>query len=106
MQFSEIKTVLLDELGLSLNELHYLDNDYEDIVEKLGKYKIIATNALPTLITEAPGDGGACTTIIHFIEHDIYIATRGWYSSWDSSLIDELIEVRPVEKVIVDYQPV
>ncbi len=71
---------------------------------------IIASTALRYYFLDFPnsreGQGDTCYTVKHFVDHDVYIRTDGFYSSYNGTDFDYGFgkEVKPKEKVITVYE--
>jgi len=83
--------------NMSISEFAYEDYDSEELglgkVEEVDRYG-------------GEGQGSTWYSVKHFVEHDVYIRTDGWYSSYDGTYFDEGYgtEVRPVEKTVTFYE--
>lgn len=52
----------------------------EEVASKFGKFKFVTCND-----RSATGDHDEVQTVIHFIDHDVYLAAEGYYSSHSGS---------------------
>lgn len=105
MNGTEIIEFLTDELGLGVRELAYsynLEDDIEkQIKEKCGEFKYLREAKRDLFDTDS------VETIIHFTEHDVYLALTGYYDSWNGSEMDEgPFEVKPEEVKVTTYNAV
>jgi len=86
----------------SLNDL-YENNRSEDMIseiEKLGQFKLVQDNE-----SELEGYGEIpVKKIFHFIDHDIYVQFKGFWSSNGGSQFESCKEVKPVTKTITVYE--
>lgn len=64
-----------------------LDEDYE------GK----ETPDFEVVYDENWGDGNDWIVVLHFPKFDIYAKLEGYYSSWDSSELEEVFDAEPYE---------
>lgn len=89
----------------------------QEIIDKLGELEIYAEevgcedmeNPLPEGIgaweevDSGHGSEEPYYTVIHFLDHDVYLRADGWYASHVGGEYDELSEVTPKEKTITIY---
>lgn len=99
MTAQEIIDFLDDLYEQEGNEIGQGDIDEDLVSEKLGKFEYIKECDRNLFDTDS------VETVIHFIDHDIYIGYSGIYDSWNGDEIDEgPYEVKPVEKTIIIYE--
>jgi hypothetical protein len=113
MNFKQIMDVLKDKIE-SVHEFAYGDfgeRMYPDAKYGTPEYE---SRTLPELgeIKEVEqvggeGEGDHWHSVKYFVEHDIYIYVKGWYSSYNGTDFydgwDCCSEVRPQEKTITVY---
>lgn len=82
--------------NMSVQEFAYEEYSPEDL--GLGEVKVVDKYG-------GPDKGSTWYKVQYFVEHDVYIRTDGWYSSYDGTYFDEGYGsvVKPVEKTIIVY---
>lgn len=91
----EILDIIQD--NCSVQEFAYEEYSPEDL--GLGKVKVVDKYG-------GPDKGSTWYKVQYFVEHDVYIRTDGWYSSYDGTYFDDGYgsEVKPVDKVVTFYE--
>lgn len=83
--------------NMSISEFAYEDYDSEELglgkVEEVDRYG-------------GEGNGDTWYSVKHFVDHDVYIKTEGYYSSYSGTDFEYGYgtEVRPVEKTVTFYE--
>jgi len=97
MNFEQIMEVLKEKIN-DVSEFAFEEYDkYE-----LGLGKINEVDQVG-----GEGEGDHWHSVKHFVDHNVYIYVRGWYSSYsgtDFSGWDSCKEVKPQEKTITVYE--
>jgi hypothetical protein len=95
MKAEEILKVITENMGV--HQFAYQDYSPEDL--GLGKV---------TVPDQYGGEDKGSTWYIvqYFVEHDVYIRTDGWYSSYDGVYFDEGYgsEVKPIQRQVTFYE--
>jgi hypothetical protein len=104
MKAEEIIQVI-EDLGLGVKDMGYSynlnDDDEKEIKEKCGDFKYIREAKREVFSTDS------IETIIHFTEHDVYLAYSGYYDSWNGSELDNgPFEVKPEVVEVTIYNEV
>jgi hypothetical protein len=83
--------------NMSVQEFAYEDYSPEEL--ELGEVKVVDSYG-------GPDKGSTWYKVQYFVEHDVYIRTDGWYSSYDGTYFDEGYGsvVKPVEKMVTFYE--
>lgn len=83
--------------NMSVNEFAYQDYSPED----LGLGKVTVPDSYG-----GEDQGSTWYIVQYFVEHDVYIRTDGWYSSYDGTYFDEGYgsEVKPIVKQVTFYE--
>lgn len=52
------------------------------------------------------GMGDSLYSVKHFVDHDVYIRTEGWYASYEGGTYDQGYgeEVRPTQRLVTFYE--
>jgi len=88
------------------NTYHQLPSHYDamktEILQQLGLGKVVEVEQVG-----GSGQGDEYYSVKHFVDHDVYIRTEGWYSSYEGTTWDNGYgeEVFPIEKTIIVYEP-
>ncbi len=95
MTVEEILKVISD--NMSVKEFAYRDYSPED----LGLGKVTVPDSYG-----GEDQGSTWYIVQYFVEHDVYIRTDGWYSSYDGTYFDEGYgsEVKPIVKEVTFYE--
>lgn len=91
MEISEIISILEDKFD-SVDEYYDWIQQNEGPIEGLGEVDMEEDDSNDT--------DGDHTFVVHFIDHDLYLATSGYYSSWNGSTWDNGWGTEVVPKVI------
>ena len=85
------------QANMSVQEFAYEDYSSEEL--GLGEVKVVDSYG-------GPDKGSTWYKVQYFVEHDVYIRTDGWYSSYDGTYFDEGYGsvVKPVEKMVTFYE--
>lgn len=85
------------QANMSVQEFAYEDYSPEEL--ELGEVKKVDSYG-------GPDKGSTWYIVQYFVEHDVYIRTDGWYSSYDGTYFDEGYGsvVKPVEKMVTFYE--
>ncbi len=85
------------QANMSVQEFAYEDYSPEEL--ELGEVKVVDQYG-------GPDKGSTWYKVQYFVEHDVYIRTDGWYSSYDGTYFDEGYGsvVKPVEKMVTFYE--
>ncbi len=85
------------EKNMSVEEFAYKDYDSEEL--GLGEVKVVDKYG-------GEDQGSEWYKVQYFVEHDVYIKTEGWYSSYNGIGFEEGYgeEVRPTQKTITVYE--
>jgi hypothetical protein len=77
----------------------YEESDRQ-ILEQLGLGKVVTVEDYG-----GEGKGSDYYSVKHFVDHDVYIRTDGWYASYEGGTYDNGYgyEVRPTEKTVIVY---
>lgn len=107
LTFEEI-SLRLREAGYALETMYWGDVDLDQLNNEfgLGPIRIVHVHVNSEYPDADVGDGQGCMTVWYFEAHDIYIAFKGWYSSWDDTLIDSIEQVEPYEVTITKYKTI
>lgn len=82
-----------------------MPNEYTEkerqILEQLGLGKVVTVEDYG-----GEGQGDTYYSVKHFVDHDVYIRTDGWYASYEGGTYDQGYgyEVRPQEKTVIVYE--
>lgn len=97
MNYQEILNVLKEKVG-NVKEFAYEDYDKSEL--GLGDIQEVSQYG-------GEGQGNTWYSVKHFVDHDIYVRVDGYHSSYDGVDFYDgwecCSEVRPVEKVIIEY---
>jgi hypothetical protein len=90
-----------DEIYDATNIVNYEGNDTEFVkkIKELGSVKRIDSYG-------GEGCGDDYWSVYHFVNHDVYIKFCGNYQSYEGSEYEGMYEVKPVEVLKTEYQPV
>lgn len=97
-----LKEIINDDEGCYYSDLGYegLSTEIQEAIEKkLGPFKYV-------LVCDRPfGEEDTQRTVVHFTDHDVYVAVDGYYDSWSGGNFDdaEPYQVCPVEKTYTDW---
>ena len=85
------------QANMSVQEFAYEEYSPEDL--GLGEVKVVDKYG-------GPDKGSTWYKVQYFVEHDVYIRTDGWYSSYDGTYFDEGYGkiVKPKQVEITVYQ--
>lgn len=85
------------QANMSVSEFAYEDYSSEEL--GLGEVKVVDKYG-------GEDKGSTWYKVQYFVEHDVYIRTDGWYSSYDGTYFDEGYGsvVKPVEKMVTFYE--
>ena len=85
------------QANMSVQEFAYEDYSSEEL--GLGEVKVVDSYG-------GLDKGSTWYKVQYFVEHDVYIRTDGWYSSYDGTYFDEGYGsvVKPVEKMVTFYE--
>jgi hypothetical protein len=85
------------QANMSVQEFAYEDYSPEEL--ELGEVKVVDSYG-------GPDKGSTWYKVQYFVEHDVYIRTDGWYSSYDGTYFDDGYGsvVKPVDKVVTFYE--
>lgn len=85
------------QANMSVQEFAYEDYSSEEL--GLGEVKVVDKYG-------GEDKGSTWYKVQYFVEHDVYIRTDGWYSSYDGTYFDEGYGsvVKPVEKLVTFYE--
>ena len=83
--------------NMSVEDFAYEDYDSEEL--GLGEVKVVDSYG-------GEDQGSEWYKVQYFVEHDVYIKTEGWYSSYNGTDFEEGYgeEVRPTQKTITVYE--
>jgi len=87
----------VEELDISVSEFAY--GDFENPLEGVGEWEEVDQHG-------GEGQGDDWHSVKHFKDHDIYIKTEGFYSSYHGTDFESGYgeEVKPKEKTITVYE--
>ena len=87
---------IVEDAGVSVEEFAF--SDFENI-EALGEWDEVSQYG-------GEGQGDTWYSVKYFKDHDVYIRTDGWYTSYDGTAFYDGYgyEVFPKEKVITVYE--
>lgn len=99
LTFEEINKILKERFG----DCHDLEEyfSYKQTDDILGRGESVDSYG-------GEGEGKKYYNIYHFIDHDVYIKLKGYYSSYNGvdydNWEDSVFQVKPVEKTITVYE--
>lgn len=82
---------------ISVEDFGY--SDFKNPLENVGEWEEVKQRG-------GEGEGETWYSVKYFKDHDVYIRTDGYYSSYNGTDFDEGYgdEVRPAEKTIIVYE--
>lgn len=99
MNYQEIISELINQ---GINESGFAYGDIDNPLVNIGAWKELEQHG-------GEGEGSNWYSVKHFIDHDVYIKTSGFYASYsgtdfDGDIADCSAEVKPKEKTITVYE--
>ncbi len=90
---------ILEKIQANMSVSEFAYEDYNPTELGLGEVKVVDKYGGPDM-------GSTWYKVQYFVEHDVYIRTDGWYSSYDGTYFDEGYGsvVKPVEKMVTFYE--
>lgn len=92
---------LLDTDIINLDQLKYqVDSSFHDQLDRIGEFQIVQMD-------DSDRDGYDTEQIFrvyHFIDHDVYMKVRGYWSSYGGDKFESMKEVKPTQKTITVYE--
>lgn len=99
--FEEIASTLA-KYGVKPSEIEWLyPAERKEAVEaELGKWEEV-----PAGSRGGEDEGSSYRRVFHFVDHDVYVAVTGYYTSYDGTEYDDdFTEVRPVVKEVTVFE--
>lgn len=90
---------ILDKIQENMTVKEFAFEDYSPEEIELGEVKVVDKYG-------GEDKGSTWYKVQYFVEHDVYIRTDGWYSSYDGVYFDDGYgsEVKPIDKVVTFYE--
>lgn len=97
MKKTAIEILKILNNNLSVNE--FAHEDYDELELGLGPIKQIIQHG-------GEDEGSNWYVVNYFEDHDVYIKTQGWYSSYEGAQFEDGMgeEVAPTQKTITVYE--